>query len=258
LKTNRRSLIKALTIGGGAVTAAKLPSVWTAPVVEAVTLPAHAQTTEQPTSARTLRGGTSDINPEAVGGEGSVYPFDFENYASAESTVRSIAEHMFKPAHAADPGAELRAEGFAERDSGRGDGWWNVQFLFREEFDIFDQASILEASPFPLDKLASVAHAGGVDPVSTCINEGLWKASLKIEESGDSDIVTNVPVDDRCGDEEFGPIAMRIENADDPNNPSTADLVVFVNKDELTRVPLKRGGGSLSVNCEGQACDRDR
>jgi len=253
LKTNRRSLIKALTIGGGAVTVAKLPSAWTTPVVEAATLPAHAQTTEQPTSARTLRGGTSDINPEVIGGEGSVYPFDFENYAGGESTIRSIAEHMFKPAHAADPNAELRAEGFAERDSGRGDGWWNVQFLFREEITLFDQASILETAPFPLDKLTSVAHAGG-EPVSTCINEGLWKASVRIQESGDSDLATNVPLDDKCGNEDFGPIDMQIQNADDPNNPTAADLVIFVNSGELARVPIDQGGGPLSVNCEGNAC----
>lgn len=253
MKTNRRSLIKALTIGGGAVTVAKLPSAWTTPVVEAVTLPAHAQTT----GVSTLSGGTSDINTEVIGGEGSVYPFDFENYAGGESTIRSIAEHMFKPAHAADPGAEVRAEGFAERDFGRGDGWWNVQFLFREEFDIFDQTSILDTAPFPLDKLTSVAYAGG-EPVSTCINEGLWKASVKVEESGDSNVATNVPVDDTCGDEEFGPIDMQIQNADDPNNPTAAELVIFVNSGVLTRVPIDQGGGPLSVNCEGKACDQPK
>lgn len=254
MKTNRRSLIKALTIGGGAVTAAKLPSVWTTPVVDAVTLPAHAQTT----GVSTLSGGTSDINTEIVGGEGSVYPFDHETYVDAGSTFRSIAEHMFKPAHAADPGAEVRAEGFAERDFGRGEGWWNVQFLFREEFEIFGQELIPNTSRFPLDKLASVAYAGGVDPVSTCINEGLWKASVKIQESGDSDVATNVPVFDTCGDEKFGPIDMQIQNADDPNNPTSAELVIFVHSEVLTRVPIDQGGGPLSVNCEGNACDRPR
>src|SRR5690606_3759594 len=175
----------------------------------------------------------------------------------AESTIRSIAEHVFKPAHAADPGAEVRAEGFAERDFGRGEGWWNVQFLFREEFMIFGQELDPIGARFPLDKLTSVAHAGG-EPVSTCINEGLWKASVKVEASGDSNVATNVPVYDTCGDEEFGPIDMQIQNADDPNNPTAAELVIFVNSGVLTRVPIDQGGGPLSVNCEGNACDRPR
>jgi len=45
MKTSRRKLLKVLTAGGGAVTVTKLPTKWTAPVVESVILPAHAQTT---------------------------------------------------------------------------------------------------------------------------------------------------------------------------------------------------------------------
>lgn len=45
MKQNRRDLLKALTLGGGAVTVTKLPAQWTTPVVDSVVLPAHAQTT---------------------------------------------------------------------------------------------------------------------------------------------------------------------------------------------------------------------
>jgi len=44
MKNNRRKLLKALTLGGGAVTITKLPTTWSKPVLESVMLPAHAQT----------------------------------------------------------------------------------------------------------------------------------------------------------------------------------------------------------------------
>jgi hypothetical protein len=45
MKSNRRNLIKALTLGGGVLSASKIPTAWAAPVVDSVLLPAHAQTT---------------------------------------------------------------------------------------------------------------------------------------------------------------------------------------------------------------------
>ena len=47
MKSDRRKLLKAITLGGGAVTAWKVPADWSRPVVESVTLPAHAQTTDE-------------------------------------------------------------------------------------------------------------------------------------------------------------------------------------------------------------------
>ncbi len=41
----RRKLLKALTLGGGAAGVASLPGTWTRPVVDSVSLPAHAVTT---------------------------------------------------------------------------------------------------------------------------------------------------------------------------------------------------------------------
>ncbi len=45
--SKRRELLKALTLGGGAVAATQLPTTWTKPVVDSVTLPVHAQTTSE-------------------------------------------------------------------------------------------------------------------------------------------------------------------------------------------------------------------
>ncbi len=48
MQDKRRELLKALTLGGGAVAATQLPTSWTKPVVDSVTLPVHAQTTCSP------------------------------------------------------------------------------------------------------------------------------------------------------------------------------------------------------------------
>ncbi len=45
MQDKRRELLKALTLGGGAVTLTRVPGYWSKPVVDAVVLPAHAQTT---------------------------------------------------------------------------------------------------------------------------------------------------------------------------------------------------------------------
>ncbi len=45
MKDQRRKLLKALSLGGAAA-ATQLPAKWTKPIVESVSLPAHAQTTD--------------------------------------------------------------------------------------------------------------------------------------------------------------------------------------------------------------------
>ena len=48
---SRRKLLKSIAAGGGAIVAGKsLPDKWTAPVVDSVLLPAHAQTSPTPTT----------------------------------------------------------------------------------------------------------------------------------------------------------------------------------------------------------------
>ena len=44
--TQRRALLRALTLGGAAVTANSLPDTWMRPLVDSALLPAHAQATE--------------------------------------------------------------------------------------------------------------------------------------------------------------------------------------------------------------------
>jgi len=251
LKTNRRSLIKALTIGGGAVTAAKLPSVWTAPVVEAVTLPAHAQTTEQPTEPTTgftVLQGSGPANPIA---EHSSPKFD--NYAENGSDNRSLLDQFIGTAHA-DEEPVRSAYGYAERNFGNGDGWWNIEFLLHEELPIYDVSTSPNIGPFPLDRLTSVAHAG-VNNGSSCISETLWKATVKIESSGNSNSETHLEHFTYCGRLPFSEVDLRIENADDPNNPTSAELVAGFGSDELARIPLTGGGSPLSTNCGSDECE---
>jgi hypothetical protein len=61
----RRSALKTLLVGGGIVTTSKgLPEAWTRPVVDAVMLPAHAQTSACEISARSV---FEDENERSIG-----------------------------------------------------------------------------------------------------------------------------------------------------------------------------------------------
>ena len=62
LKT-RRKAVRAIVLGGGAVTGAKgLPSEWSAPLINSVVLPAHAATTDDSGSS----GDDVTTTPEAT------------------------------------------------------------------------------------------------------------------------------------------------------------------------------------------------
>jgi len=45
MKTGRRNLLKALVLGGGALTVSSLPKKWAKPVIDFAVVPAHAQAT---------------------------------------------------------------------------------------------------------------------------------------------------------------------------------------------------------------------
>ncbi len=61
MQDKRRDLLKALTLGGGAVAATRLPANWSKPVVDSVMLPLHAQTTG--VTVTVGGGGGLDANP---------------------------------------------------------------------------------------------------------------------------------------------------------------------------------------------------
>jgi hypothetical protein len=50
MKTNKRELLKVLSLGGSSISLVALPSKWVSPVVQSVILPAHAVTTDDPDS----------------------------------------------------------------------------------------------------------------------------------------------------------------------------------------------------------------
>ncbi len=79
--SKRRKLIKTIAAGGGAVAVGKtIPKEWTSPIVESITLPAHAQRTE-----------------ETVGGQGSAGGF------LTSAPGGSIMDYFIDTAHALVP-----------------------------------------------------------------------------------------------------------------------------------------------------------
>src|SRR5690606_15413149 len=78
----RRRLLKGIAAGGGTIAAgASLPERWTRPVVEAVSLPAHAQTTGESGP------GLDDLSPWESGEQNFIAggPEDTERFASLDS-----------------------------------------------------------------------------------------------------------------------------------------------------------------------------
>ena len=86
MRSNRRKLLKAITLGGSAVTAWKIPADWSRPVVESVTLPAHAQTTGEDNVPNIVTTGTIDTTDPTLG---------FHD--------RSILDTLAQPAYAGPP-----------------------------------------------------------------------------------------------------------------------------------------------------------
>lgn len=62
--SKRRSLLKSIAAGSGAIVAGKsLPESWSKPVVDAVILPAHAETTDESISDPTTAAPTTTVDP---------------------------------------------------------------------------------------------------------------------------------------------------------------------------------------------------
>ena len=93
MQNNRRKILHAMTISGGIITVAKLPSKWTAPVVESIVLPAHAQTSQTSGNAASSSGvvptrctnnAQTITNAEEVGRDDIVLIYDGDKFCDVE------------------------------------------------------------------------------------------------------------------------------------------------------------------------------
>lgn len=88
----RRKILRSLVLTGGVgAGSALIPTSWTRPVVEAVTLPAHAQTT----------------GPQFVGSGPATDLTDLDDGSSFESFVESVREMVLDDAHAGEDKIKL-------------------------------------------------------------------------------------------------------------------------------------------------------
>ncbi|GJL82536.1 MAG: hypothetical protein DHS20C01_21700 [marine bacterium B5-7] len=134
--TNRRKLIKALTIGGVAAGTAKLPEQWAKPVVESIVLPAHAQTTQ----------------PEAPPGPdlGDGYFLAQGSGIALQQPDDSILDYFARPAHAQD---DIDADQFVVGCVSLKDGKLYIDSLYNDitgdgVFCLLD--NLMEVSGVPL------------------------------------------------------------------------------------------------------------
>ena len=83
---SRRKLLKSIAAGSGAIVAGKsLPDKWTAPVVDSVLLPAHAQTSPAPTT--TAAPGTTAAPVPCAGPYTATFPDHlFLNISTADGS----------------------------------------------------------------------------------------------------------------------------------------------------------------------------
>ncbi len=192
-------------------------------------------------------------------------------FAENRAPKSTLLDKLIRSAQA-EPSIEPRftseLRGYAERDLGRGDGWWLVQLL--AVFEVVESRTGAGNSPettrLPgLDHLVQEAHAVVMEPFG-CITEVLWETHLELSESSDSLFSSswkkNVSPKDQCGDilPFFGPdpkdpeVDLRLTKADDPNNPTKARLVLRDGKEDF-EIKLTLGGKRLRVDCDGMACE---
>lgn len=102
---NRRKLLKSVVAGGGAATVAKaLPDQWARPVVDAVLLPSHAQT-----SVVSSRGGFVASGPVAM--------IDAEQNIAEQGFSEELLE-FFTPAAQAGPSSGISNMALTANDAG--------------------------------------------------------------------------------------------------------------------------------------------
>lgn len=252
---SRRNLLKALTVGGGAVTVTRLPATWSKPAVETVMLPAHAQTT----SGAALSGSRS-IDIEVITG---LLDRGFEGFAGVGQRGSSPLDSLFPPAHAGVPEIDASAKLFSYVEA-LGAGLFLVQVLLRVRVEDFrNRLGTLESGENSLmDAMIGEAHAGS--PVlSPCFVEIKWHAELQTQPLDDgsgrhkSDTAIR-SASDYCGVFSFpegSKVGLTVQT-DSATNPTTAQVWVEnpVQDGQTYKLENTPGGGKLSVDCSGNPC----
>ncbi len=250
-KVSRRKLIAALSVGG-VVTASKIPATWSKPVIDAVALPAHAQTT-----GAVLSGSEGFVlNAAPAGGGGSV--------ASAPSVARRLLEALVQESVAADGGPPIDGEsvelfGYCQS---LGSGTFLVQAMIRvgnpdwlsDEFG---------AAPGVVGGFISDALAGDGIPIVECYAAVLYERTVSVSETGPgvyrSAAATETTPKDTCGVPPglpFVPFSMQLE-VNDSSSPTVGTLYLGPPGDILDgdAIVLTPGGSPLFADCRGDECE---
>jgi hypothetical protein len=106
---SRRQLLKSLTAVGGAVALTQIPNKWVSPIVEAGSLPAHAQgssTFSSPTISNLTVSSSQGACTPGNGGEGQLYTISID-YSDSDGDVsagrsRVRMEFSYSPSGATD------------------------------------------------------------------------------------------------------------------------------------------------------------
>ena len=247
MKNDRRALLKALTLGTGAVGAAKLPTVWTKPVVDSVTLPAHAQTTEAVLS------GSVGVDLEFIAGTGRGQdPF---RQLARRDPAGSLLQRIIPEAHAGE-GFHITSSKLKAYVEPRGPGEYLVEVLLQIEAEDHDIVTTSEPGfnhsndGGLMDSLVNPAHAL-IDYV-VCYSSVLW--STMISTSGDpaTGSKKGVGIDDSCGGPDIGlgaelDLKLTVESA-------TSGELKVEGGPIKEKISLSAGGSPLSVDCKGDPC----
>ncbi|KAA3630797.1 MAG: tail fiber domain-containing protein [Proteobacteria bacterium] len=247
MKNSRRDLLKAMTLGTGAVGAAKLPSTWTKPVVESVTIPAHAQTTSVPL------GGARNFNVDIAFRAGT----RLDGIANRDPSGNSIVSIFVSNAHAQVGPVSGRLKAYVES---LGNGKFLVQVLVRVQGQLEGNVGLDESRDTNggiLHSIIGQAHAGFDG--EACYNELLWQKRMEVkpDENGKykSGWYENIAPADWCGGFGFvgnGDAALRLR-LDDGVSP-TSGVVTIRSVEGSLDVDVTPGASKLKADCRGMPC----
>ncbi len=244
MKERRRELLRALTLGGGAVAVTQLPSNWSRPVVDRVLLPAHA-VTSGPVLSGTLQlsdSGNSQGGPlqllvaEAVAGP-SPPTVQISHFAFCQAIgddmvrvqyLRSIFESEGDTGVAAEVGTQYA-------QSGREQGRLGI-----------------------LDSVVSEARALGF---ISCYVQQLYQFELELGKTSSGQYASaQVPLGspaDSCGSGnvpvEMGQPSIQVL-VDHPAYPTSGSVVYRVGA-VAHEIAMTSGGAPLVADCFGMACE---